>query len=166
MLIDDRFATRNSFHGLELGVERIDRYDRWEMDSSAKVALGWNDARVRIRGETTVASPGFPPVVQPGGLLALESNSGTVDDAELAAVFQIEANLKYRISGHLKFGVGYTFLFWPNVFRAGDQIDTTINPNLLPPPIVPLAGPRRPAARLRDSDFWAQGLNFRLEYEF
>ena len=59
--VDDQFATRNSFHGLELGLIRTERQRCWNLDYFAKVALGWNDASVRIRGETVVASPGFPP---------------------------------------------------------------------------------------------------------
>jgi hypothetical protein len=164
--VDDRFTTRNAFHGLELGLERTERVHGWQLEYFAKVALGWNDASVRMRGQTTVASPGFPPLVSDGGLLVLGSNAGRHEDSDFAAVFQVGTNLRYRVNDRLGLRVGYTFLFWPDVFRAGDQIDLVMNPNLLPPPILPLNGPARPTAQLRDSDFWAQGLNLGLDFQF
>jgi hypothetical protein len=166
LLVDDRFATRNSFHGLELGLERTERLRGWQLDYFAKVALGWNDASVRMRGQTTVSAPGFPPLISDGGLLVLDSNSGRHDDIDFAAVFQVGTNLRYRVTDRLGVRIGYTFLFWPDVFRAGDQIDLVMNPNLLPPPILPLNGPARPSARLHDSNFWAQGLNLGLDFQF
>jgi hypothetical protein len=50
------------------------------------------------------------------------------------------------------------------VARPGDQIDVALNPLQLTP--GPFIGPERPAFEFRDSDFWAQGLNFGLEYTF
>ncbi len=155
--IDDRFSARNAFHGLELGLVRSERCDTWELDYFAKAALGWNDSSVRIRGETTVASPGFQPVINDGGLLALGSNSGRFDETHFAAVLQVGTNLAYRVTEQLSIRAGYTLLFWPEVFRAGDQIDTTINPHLLPPPLVPLVGPARPSVLREDSNFWCKG---------
>jgi hypothetical protein len=105
-------------------------------------------------------------VIREGGLLALGTNSGRFDDDDFTAVLQIGTNLAYHLTDRLLVRVGYTLFFWPDVFRAGEQIDTLINPNLLPPPLEPLAGPGRPTARLRDGDFWAQGLNLGVEYRF
>jgi hypothetical protein len=62
--------------------------------------------------------------------------------------------------------VGYTFLYWGEVLRAGNQIDQVVNTNLLPPATGPVSGPLRPAARLADSSFWAQGISLGLELNF
>jgi hypothetical protein len=166
LAVEDRFSAQNAFHGLELGVERTEWLRRWELDYSARVALGWNASSVRIHGETTIESPGFSPVVHEGGFLALGSNSGRYDEDDFTAVFQVGTNLAYHLTDCVLIRVGYTLFYWPSVFRAGDQIDTVINPNLLPPPLDPVIGPRRPNAPLRDRDFWAQGLNLGLEYRF
>ncbi len=166
LTIDDRFSTQNAFHGVELGLSRTEWLRRWELDYSARVALGWNASSTRIHGRTIVESPGFDPVIHEGGLLALGTNSGRFDEDDFTAVFQIGTNLAYHLTDCLLVRVGYTLFFWPDVFRAGEQIDTSINPNLLPPPLEPLAGPGRPMARLRDCDFWAQGLNLGVEYRF
>ena len=166
LAIEDRFSSQNSFHGIELGIVRTERYRRLELEYGTRVALGWNHSSVRIRGETTITSPGLPTSVSEGGFLALSSNSGRYDNTNFGAVLQIGTNLVYHVTSQLGLRIGYTFIYWPGLYRAGDQIDTTINPNLLPPPLLPLVGPRRPAARLTDSDFWAQGLNLGLEIRF
>jgi hypothetical protein len=164
--LDDRFTTRNSFHGLELGLIHTERVRTWEIDGFAKIALGWNAATVQRRGQTRVDSPIGSRLVYPAGLYVLESNSGCFDDTDFTAVLQIGTNLAYHLTENCLLRVGYTFLFWPDVFRAGDQIDTTINPNLLPPSLSPIVGPWRPAAQQHDSDFWAQGVNLGLECRF
>ncbi len=166
LAIEDRFSTQNSFHGFEFGLVRTERYRRLELEYGARIALGWNRASVRIDGDTTINSPGLPPQVTDGGFLALGSNSGRYVDTNFGAVLQIGTNLVYHVTDRLGLRMGYTFIYWPGLYRAGDQIDTTVNPNLLPPPILPLVGLRRPEARLTDGDFWAQGLNLGLEIRF
>jgi hypothetical protein len=166
LAVEDHFTTQNAFHGVELGLSRTEWFRRWELDYSARLALGWNASSTRIHGRTTVESPGFDPVIHEGGLLALGTNAGRFDDDDFTAVFQIGTNLAYRLTDRILVRVGYSLFYWPDVFRAGDQIDTTINPNLLPPPLEQTTGPDRPAARLRDCDFWAQGLNLGVEYRF
>ena len=74
--------------------------------------------------------------------------------------------IAYQVTRRLHLRCGYDFLFWPSVYRAGDQIDMTINPYLLPPPVTPLPGPLRPAPRLHQTSFWAQGVSLGLEYRF
>ena len=49
------------------------------------------------------------------------------------------------------------------VARAGEQIDFVVNSNQVAPPIP--GGPARPAFNFNGSDFWAQGLNFGLEFK-
>ena len=74
----------------------------------------------------------------------------------------------YQITPRLRGTVGYTFIYWPNVFRPGDQIDTNINLSQLPFVTGPgtLVGAAVPAPRNKGSDFWAQGLNFGLEFRY
>ncbi len=154
LLVEDRFATRNAFHGLELGMEGERRRGPWVLEGFGRAAVGWNDASVRIKGQTTIVTPGFPTIVNQGGLLALDSNVGRYDDADLAAVFWVGSRVAYQASRRLYLRCGYDFLLWPSVYRAGDQIDMTVNPYLLPPPVTPLPGPLRPAPRLHQTNFW------------
>jgi hypothetical protein len=55
---------------------------------------------------------------------------------------------------------GYTFLYWSSVVRAGDQIDLTVNPNLLSD--TP-GGPARPSFAFHETGIWAQGLSLGVE---
>jgi Putative beta barrel porin-7 (BBP7) len=75
----------------------------------------------------------------------------------------VGVKLGYQLTLHFRATGGYDFLFWNNVVRREGQIDTAINPNLLPPPLV---GPNRPAPLLSTSDVWVQGISFELEFRY
>jgi hypothetical protein len=133
------------------------------------VALGVTDEDIDINGTTVIAPPGRPVVVANGGLLALPSNIGRFDRNRFAVVPEVDLNVGYQITPYVRAFVGYTFLYWSNVARPGDQIDRVINPAQLPTTPVTGAqtfGPARPAPLLRDTDFWAQGINFGVEVRF
>jgi hypothetical protein len=59
---------------------------------------------------------------------------------------------------------GYRLLYWSDVMRAGEQIDTSVNTSQIPP--GQLTGETRPTVPFKTSEFWAQGLHFGLEYAF
>jgi hypothetical protein len=64
--------------------------------------------------------------------------------------------------------VGYSFLYLSSVVRPGDQIDRVLNVTRIPnfvPGAVP-SGPLRPMPLIHDTDFWAQGINFGVEFRF
>jgi hypothetical protein len=63
---------------------------------------------------------------------------------------------------------GYTFLYLSNTMRAGDLIDRNVNLTQTPTPTGAsnLIGPARPAFPNKDSDFWAQGVNFGLQFSY
>jgi hypothetical protein len=55
-------------------------------------------------------------------------------------------------------------LYWTGVQRAGGLIDTTVNPNLIPPPVG--GGPQRPQAQFDTSSLLAQGFSVGIKYDF
>ncbi len=75
---------------------------------------------------------------------------------------EIGFNVGRQVTNNIRLYVGYTFLYWSSVVRPGDQIDFVVNPTQLPTSAGPgmLVGPARPAPLFRESDFWAQGINF------
>ena len=101
----------------------------------------------------------------PGALLALESNSGTFSRDEFSVVSEFGATLGYALSARSRFLVGYTFIYWPNVVRAGEQIDLNVNTDLLPPPQA-TDDPEVPAFAFNETNFWAQGISLGLEYRW
>jgi Putative beta barrel porin-7 (BBP7) len=162
----DQFHTTNDFHGADLGLTGEFRRGPWALGWLAKVAVGPNLGVVDVSGATTVTVPGFAPQTSAGGLLALSSNSGHFDRNRVAVVPELGVKLSYQVTPRLRALVGYDFLYWTDVVRPGGQIDTAINPNLLPPPLLPLVGPNRLAPRLSTSDVWVQGISFGLEFRY
>jgi hypothetical protein len=158
--VTDNFSTRNRFHGGELGVDGEWRHGCYYLDVLAKVALGGTRERVAINGTTLVN--GGPPEF--GGVLALPTNSGRFNTTQFAVVPELDVRLGYRFSDHLRAFLGYTFLYWSNMVRPGDEIDLTVNPTQFPP--GNLVGAARPAFAFHQSDFWAQGLNFGVELRY
>jgi hypothetical protein len=72
--------------------------------------------------------------------------------------------LHYNLNCRWKASAGYNLLVLTDVVRAGDQIDTTINPTQIPPSV--LSGTARPLFPFAGSDFVAQGFSLGLECKF
>lgn len=167
LLVTDRFTTNNDFHGGDAGVRVEMASQRWSLELLGKVAVGSMYRRIIIQGSTTTTVQGQDPVTSDGGLLALASNIGTFRSTNWVAIPEIGATVGYQLTDRLRFRLGYTFLMLTQLARAGDQIDITVNQDLLPgPDFDPDAEPRRPAFGLRTTDMWIQSLNFGLEYRF
>jgi hypothetical protein len=164
--VHDRFDTVNEFHGGNVGLRGELRHGAWLLQGLAQVAVGNNNEVVDVNGATTVTVPGAPPVTHMGGLLALQSNIGHFSRDRTVVIPEFGARVGYQFSPCLRAFVGYTFLYWGEVLRAGNQIDQTVNTSLLPPVTGPVTGPPRPAPRLADSSFWAQGISLGLEVDF
>jgi hypothetical protein len=161
--IRETFGTRSDFHGGEIGLEW--QYDRcrWSLEMLAKIALGNCHQVVTIDGSTTITSLGIP-ATYPGGLLAQRTNIGRFARGQFVVVPEVGVTLAYELTESLKASFGYSFVFVSDVVRPGDQIDTGVNPDLLPPEAVPFSGPLQPAFAFHGSGFWAQGLGFGVEY--
>lgn len=153
----DQFATGNDFHGLDLGLTGETRYGAWTLEWLGKVAVGANHSAEQINGATTIAAGGGAPATFPGGLLALPSNMGSFSQTRFAVVPEVALKLGYQVTSQLRIHAGYDFLFWSNVVRPGNVIDTGINVSQIPPGAP--AGASRPLPHLEGSDFWAQGID-------
>jgi hypothetical protein len=162
--VTDQFSTANDFSGLDLGLTGESRYGAWTFEWLGKVAVGANYSTAQINGSSIFAVGGGAAVASPGGLLALPSNIGNFSQTRFAFVPEVALKLGYQVTSGLRIHAGYDFLFWSNVVRPGNVIDTGINPSQLPP--GPLVGASRPAPRLDGSDFWAQGIDVGAVWSF
>ena len=163
----DLFETKNEFNGGELGLAAKFDHDNWGLELLGKVALGNIHRTVNINGATTTTTPapGSTTNTATGGLLALPSNIAQTTENDLAVLPEFGANLTLDLNDCLQLRAGYTILVLNNVARTGDQIDRSINTNLIPGGSG--AGPASPShPRHELSDFWAQGLNFGLTGRF
>jgi hypothetical protein len=169
-LLNDHFATRNSFNGPQVGLEaELKLLRRWFVAGNVKLALGNVHQVVNIDGRTTFLTAGGAAEIGRGGLLALASNIGRHERDEFAVVTEFGIKLGFDLTEHLRMYAGYNVLFLSNSVRAGDQIDRTINFNQAPEPgnLNPgISAPARPAVFFRQSDFWAQGGQFGIEYHW
>ena len=157
--VNDNFSTRNDFYGPQVGVRAEWWRDRFFANTRALVALGDSHETVSIDG-TTVFTVGAVSRV-PGGLLALPSNIGSYSRDSLPSFRRSVSTLAMRLHCNVRAYAGYTFMYWSNVVRPGDVIDTSVNPSQLPPigGRGPRVGAARPAFEFHDSGFWAQGIN-------
>jgi hypothetical protein len=164
--VNDRFDTTNEFNGGELGIDGEYRSGRLALGLLAKMAVGVNDQSVDINGNTTVNEPGVGTATNLGGLLALSTNIGHYHRDRTVVVPEFGANLSYQVTCHLRARLGYTFLYWPEVFRPGEQIDTAVNSTFIPGGLTPPTGAARPAPVLGRQDLWVQGINMGFEFRF
>jgi hypothetical protein len=161
----DEFNTRNTFNGVDLGItHQWATNSCWTIEASARVALGTTVNRVGINGETTITTVGADSDTFAGGLLAQPTNIGSFSQTNFGSMGEFGVSGRRKIVGGLTAIVGYRFLYWADVARAGKQIDTRVNPTQLNG--GELDGPAVPAFSFKNETFWAQGFNFGLEYVF
>jgi hypothetical protein len=158
--VRDRFSTRNEFHGGEVGLRGRLAHGMWSLNVLGQVGLGNMNQTVTINGTTGVTPPGGgATAVSTGGLFAQESNIGVYQQNKFVFLPQLIANLNYHLNPNLSFHVGYNLLWISDVALSADQIDTAVNLNQ---PV----GPIRPAFAFQDRDYWFQGINLGMNWDF
>ncbi|MFL5339681.1 MAG: BBP7 family outer membrane beta-barrel protein [Gemmataceae bacterium] len=166
--VTDRFGTDNRFHGGQIGIAGELHSGRLFLDFRSLVALGASIETVTIAGQTVFTTPGAASVTLPGGLLAQPTNIGTNQTTDFAVVPEVNLNVGVNVTDNLRVFVGYSFIYWSSVVRAGQQIDLTVNSSQLPFLGAPgvLAGPARPAFTFTKSDFYMHGIGFGGQLRF
>ncbi len=164
-ILNDNFQTRNQFNGVELGVLWQGRRGYWSLDTLMRLNVGNTYQVVTIAG-TTQATQNNNTTTTTGGLLAQRTNIGTYTRDQFGIVPELGATVGYQLTQHLRMTAGYSFIYWSNVVRPGDQIDTSINPNLLPPENPTQTTFLNPRFAFQDSDYWIQGLTLGGEYRW
>ena len=159
----DRFDTSNSFHGGEIGLLTSLQRGCVQFDIATKLGIGNVRRRLLIDGGTVVTTPNGSQAVSAGGLLALPSNMGRYENDAFGLLPELNLKARMCLTDHLSVNLGYNLLFLTNVYRAGNQIDRSIDPGQLPGgmPINGLAPGRlvHPTVPLDSSTLCVQGLN-------
>jgi len=162
--VSDNFRTLNQFNGANLGMLGQWHCCGWSLDLLMKLGLGSTNSRVSVNGATTVTEPTGASTNYSGGILAPATSIGTYDHSGFSMVPELGATVGYDLSCRLRLTCGYTLLYWSSVARAGDQINTALNPAEFPP--SQLAGAQAPPFKIAYTDFWAQGVNLGLDFRF
>jgi hypothetical protein len=164
----DEFEARNHFYGGQIGLRGEYRISRFGIVATGKVAFGVTHQILDVSGTSSLVSPGGNVTAGQGGYLALAPNLGKNTNDEFTIVPEFGVKLYMYLTENLRVSVGYDFLYWNNVIRPGDQINRAVNPGLSPS-LAEFGTSNSPAAPFplfRETDFWAQGLNFGLEFRF
>ncbi len=160
--LTDNYHTRNAFNGGELGLEAEFRHCQWYVDAYGKVALGGNAAQVTVNGATTETVGPITASFNRGFLTSSPNQIGTFNRSTFAVVPEAGLRVGWQINDCLRAFVAYTFIYWSDVARPGEQIGQAVSLAHLPP--LP-AGPSQPLD-IRTSDFWAQGVSFGIEFRY
>lgn len=164
--VQDRFEADNDFFGGQVGGSFECDYKRFRFNMTSKVALGNVHETIVVRGRTVIDTA--PLTDEPAGFFALATNSGRFSRNSFAVVPEVSAKLGLRISERLTVFGGYSYLYWSNVARPGEQIDRNLNPNLIPTSVSfgGPATPRQPIMPFRTSDYWVQGMIWGFEFQY
>lgn len=164
--IRDHFAAENEFNGVEMGAQWQTKWNRISLEMLSKIALGNVNQVVTIDGSTLLTQLGTGTTIHPGGLFAQRTNAGRYERNEFAVIPELGVTIGFNVTEKLRATLGYAFIYWSRVLRAGDQIDREINQDLLAPEAIPFTGPDRPAFAYQATDFWMQGFSVGFDYRW
>lgn len=166
-ILNDSFNLTNRFYGGQIG-GRVDWTSCYGFDIGAtfKIAFGATTHTAIIDGSTTLNVNGTSTTA-PGGAYALPSSIGTHNSADFSAVPELNLTIGYQILPNVRLTAGYNLIYWPQVERAGEQIDRTqdIGQSPTSTAYTGVAG-THPLYLNARSDFWAQGLNLGVEFKY
>jgi hypothetical protein len=148
--LENHFRTHTNFYGGQLGLRGILDRGPWSVKLRGLMAMGSDDQWVRVFGAAVEETP-LTRTVEGSALFVQDSNRGTFQRTVYDMVFEAGVNLSFQATRHINLFAGYTFLWWLNPIRAGDQVDTVINAGA--------GGPARPLVPFREDSFWAHGIN-------
>jgi hypothetical protein len=139
------------------------------LDGVVKLALGCNHEAIDVRGVTTLTAADLarPQSVQ-GGVLALPTNIGRRTRDEFSVVPELGLTVGYDVTSYLRATVGYTLLYWSDTVRPGSEAGRLVNPLRIPASAFydARSAPAAPGPFTKQVDFWAQGVNFGLEFRY
>jgi hypothetical protein len=177
--VQDEFRTHNNFYGGELGTEIELRRGLWSLRMLGKVALGETHEVGTVNGNSVIttlqppASFAFPG----SGLLAQPTNFGQQSHDRFAVMPEVGIKIGYQLTEHVRAYVGYSLVYISDVIRPSGLIDTNVDftdlkprvvvVNGVPMPVpvtIPPGAPPKP--QFRSTDFWAQGVDFGMEFRW
>jgi hypothetical protein len=163
------FRARNDFYGGQIGIDQHFYRGCWTMDFSSKVALGNVHQNVLIQGGTTLTQPGVPVQNFPDQslLFVQPTNVGIYNRDRFAVIPEFSVKLGYQVTQKLRATIGYEYIGFSKVVRAGSAIDTGVNPNN-----TQFIVARQPSDALNprfnftDSYWWAQGITAGFAFNY
>jgi hypothetical protein len=183
----DEFRTFNHFYGGQLGATVERRWGRLSFEGGLKLAVGASVENETIVGFTSanpapldITAPGagtgtgstvvpFVSTVATGGNLTSATSIGKSTRSVITVVPEANVQVSYAFASWVRAFVGYSGVYWGNVIRPGDQIDILVNTSNTPSGAHftgTVVGQPYPRILFKQSDFWAQGVNFGLDLRY
>ncbi len=164
----DQFHGRDQFFGGQVGLRGEYFFHCFFVALSGKLALGETTETANILGISTLQLGNARPQTVGGGLFALPSNSGHFVNQDFGFVPEVQVKGGVLLTPWLRATVGYNFLYWSQVLRAGSAIDLTVDRRQVPTDPAFQAGALAvfPHPTLTHSDFWVQGVTLGRECNF
>lgn len=169
-VIGENFTCYNRFYGGQLGGQMEFLLGPVYVQTIAKIAYGNTNQVVEISGSTVQTNPPNPffnlpaTTVSNTALLVQPSNSGRFTRNESSWVPEGQLNLGYAFNDNFMIRGGYTGMYWTNVVRPGNEINTNVNLQPLGSPVQ--IGPAAPIFAFRPTNLWIQGIQVGLEISF
>jgi hypothetical protein len=164
----DRFHNYNHFYGGQVGARGHWRLGGLDVAVTGKIAVGTTQEMAIPDSTTTMNTPGCPPTSNPGGVLVQPSNTHRFYQSHEAYVPEFALDLGYWITPQIRLALGYQYLYWSRVARPGSEIDRTVNVAQVPrdPNFGNGLGDNRPGFSFHEGNFWAQGFNVGVRFQY
>jgi len=161
----DDFSTSNRLYAGLVGAQLDWCFPDGVVTLFGKMSVGGVQQKLSIRGSTVETTGGITQIDGDQGLYAQPTNVGDYAQWKVGLLPEFGINFGYNIHSRVRLSAGYTFMYFVNVIRPDDQIDTTVNVQPLFSPVV--TSPFRPTvADLNTTNVWIQYLNFGLRFVF
>ena len=159
------YRTLNRFFGGQVGAEYGVRVGPVLVLTTGKVAFGsMNQTYTSSAFSSVTDATGVVTTSSDRALLLSPGNVGRFSASRFAVASEAGLKVILDLNENLKFTIGYSGMIVSNVARAADQIDR--NATVQPIGISDTFGPAPQTPRLRDSQFWAHGLDVGLGFAF
>jgi hypothetical protein len=149
----DQFNARNNFYGAQAGAQLQYSMNRFFFSGETQIAVGATHEVVTVNGFTNVFPAGGTPVSLSGGNYAT-TQIGTYSANKFAVAPQVMLNVGYQFTPFIRGMIGYNFIYLSSVARPGNQIDNNYD------------GVIHPLVPMTQSSYWAQGVNFSIQFNF
>jgi hypothetical protein len=164
-VVHDGFKTANQFYGASFGVRGGAHFGPWFAELTAQIAPGVTHQMVDVTGGYW--SVNFTPQTSgPEGVFAQPANEGKRSDNRFAFTTDAELKVGYEITQNLRVTLAYEHTYYSSVVRPTDQIDRNLPKGQTFNQADPTISSNSPAQLFRTTSFYAQGLNFGLEFRF
>ena len=165
-VVHDRFETRNYFSGANFGLRARHLSGPLSVEISGRVALGLNHEVENVAGGFYSYNFTAPYASGPEGVFAQPANEGRTSSDRFAMVPELQLKIGYALSSRLRATLGYDFLYFSNVLRAGDQLNRELPKGQTFNQADPTISSTSPVRLFKTTDFFTHGVSLGLEFVF